>query len=121
MKKQPEPTVLSVVMLPPEHRSYRPSVCVEGDKKSLRWLATLILEIANGDDCGRGFDPDSALFTAYSELGLYFHRLPCMHGQLGGTDMSAEKVALANIRRQKKKLAVAKKKTTQRKRASRAG
>ncbi len=115
MKK---PTKLSVVMLHPTHRSYLPSVLIEGDKTSLQYLAKLILKVANDDDCGRGFDGRSALFTSFTEMGLYFHRLPCVHGELGGPEKSAQQVAAANIQRGKRQLSRAKQRPTPRKRAS---
>jgi hypothetical protein len=113
-----DPTRLSVVMLHPEHRSHLPSVLIEGDKKSLKHLAQLILKVVADDDCGRGFGPGSDMFTAYSEMGLYFHRLPCVNGAMGRTDMNAAKIAAANILRRKRQLARATKRSTPHRRTS---
>lgn len=75
---------LAIRMLPsvgPE----APSVLIEGDRRSLEFLAALLLAVASDEDCGYGIQPGgagSAHFAANTELGIYLHRLPCVNDDL---------------------------------------
>ena len=56
---------------------------IEGDAKSLEFLANYLLAYVNGDEHARNIGPNSAgsdFFTAKSTKGLYIHILPCRHG-----------------------------------------
>ena len=59
-----------------------PTVLIEGDVLSLRFLGQMILAQAEFPlDCGYGISPrgpGKAVFSPKAELGIYVHRLPCM-------------------------------------------
>jgi len=58
-------------------------VLIEGDHKSLEFLANYILAYINGDEHARNINPDGAgsvFFKEGSTHGLYIHLLPCRHG-----------------------------------------
>jgi hypothetical protein len=98
------PMKLSAVMLHPSHRSYAPQVLIEGDRASLEHLGKIILAVAKGDYCYFHLEPRGAgslYFSECSELGLYFHRLPCDNAQVGEKPLSAAEVAAKNSRRKK--------------------
>ena len=57
-------------------------ILVEGDASSLEFLGNLFLAQARASDCGFQIAPNSAgkaLFSPNSTLGIYIHRVPCMH------------------------------------------
>ena len=65
----------------PEDRTY---VLIEGDKMAFEFLGKLLLAHANQGDCGFFIAPNGpgcALFSPTAELGLYFHRLPCVEAK----------------------------------------
>jgi hypothetical protein len=59
------------------------TILIEGDKKSLLFLADLLLSQAVDPlDCGIGISPTgpgSAHFDAKSEYGIYVHALQCLN------------------------------------------
>lgn len=57
-------------------------ILIEGDASALEFLGNLFLAQASASDCGFQIAPNSAgkaLFNPNSTLGIYIHRVPCMH------------------------------------------
>ena len=57
-------------------------VLIEGRAEALEFLGNLLLAHATGSDCGFQMAPNSAgeaLFDRQSTLGIYIHRIPCVH------------------------------------------
>ena len=57
-------------------------ILIEGDTKSLLFLADLLLaQAADESDCGYQVEAgcDSRFFAPDSQFGLYIHALPCPH------------------------------------------
>jgi hypothetical protein len=84
---------LTTRIIPPESQENDvPTIIIEGDAVSLEYLGKLILaQVAFPLDCGYGISPKgagNAFFKKGSEVGIYFHRLPCMGDGLenGGSD-----------------------------------
>jgi hypothetical protein len=68
------------LLRPAGQDSGRALLLIEGDKRSLLFLADLLLaQAADPLDCGFQLvkSDDSLFFTADSEYGLYIHALPC--------------------------------------------
>lgn len=58
----------------------RDTVLIEGSSESLKFLAHIILALAEEEDCGFEMSPNgagNAWFTKEAKLGIYLHRLPC--------------------------------------------
>jgi len=74
---------LTVRMLPDEDDDINPYVLIEGTREVLCELAEMIIFRANyTKDCGYQMHPRGAaskFFSKASEVGIYIHRLPCMH------------------------------------------
>lgn len=57
-------------------------ILIEGDASALEFLGNLFLAQASASDCGFQIAPNSAgktLFNPNSTLGVYIHRIPCIH------------------------------------------
>ena len=58
------------------------TILIEGNKDALKFLAQLILAQIDEKDCGLQIGPAAAgsnFFESKSNLGLYIHRVPCVH------------------------------------------
>jgi hypothetical protein len=67
-------------------------ILIEGNADALEFLGNLFLAQARANDCGFQIAPNSAgkaLFTPDSTLGLYIHRIPCIHKTI--TEGSSDK------------------------------
>jgi hypothetical protein len=76
---------LSIRMLDRSDDSGPPSILIEGDKRTLEFVASLILAVAHDEDCGFGIQPQGpgdAVFDPSSQYGIYVHRLPCVNEEL---------------------------------------
>jgi hypothetical protein len=59
----------------------RNTVLIEGASESLKFLAHILLALANEEGCGFQLSPKGtgmAWFAKDSQLGIYLHRLPCV-------------------------------------------
>ena len=59
----------------------RDSVLIEGNSDSLKFLAHVLLALADEEDCGFQISPKGAgraWFAKDAQLGIYLHRLPCV-------------------------------------------
>jgi hypothetical protein len=77
-----------------------PDVLLDGSKASLECLASVILAVANDQDCGYEFSPKgpgSAYFSLNAELGVCIHRLPCVNQKVGGKPFSAVTIPLSKL------------------------
>ena len=62
----------------------RETVLIEGSQIGLENLARLIAAQAASADCGFQFSPNgpgSGLLKSGSTLGVYIHRVPCIHSK----------------------------------------
>jgi hypothetical protein len=76
---------LNVQLLPPsDDLEYpgTPTIKIEGDAASLRFLADMIIHLLKGEDCGYHIMAAQELFTPDSQYDLYLHRLPCVNDLL---------------------------------------
>lgn len=72
---------MTIRCLPAKEDEGKPLIAIEGDAKSLCFLADLLLAQAlDTIDCGIQIEADrSAYFTDETEFGLYIHKLPCVN------------------------------------------
>jgi hypothetical protein len=59
----------------------RDTVLIEGNAKSLKFLAHILLALTDEKSCGVEFSPKGAgraWFAKNAQLGIYLHRLPCV-------------------------------------------
>jgi hypothetical protein len=80
---------LSTRLLPAETELDVPSMVIEGNAASLKCLARVILAVAEDEDCGYGISPrgpGSSFFNKDAGLGIYLHRIPCVHKEIKKTE-----------------------------------
>lgn len=84
--------VLRTTMLKVEEGN-TPVLLIEGDRRSLTFLAEVILAQASFSEVDCGFEispggPGSSFFDPRSTVGVYIHSLPCQNALAGGSDGS---------------------------------
>jgi hypothetical protein len=76
---------LNVRLLPPgevHEDDGPPTIVIEGDAESLRYLADAIHELLQDEDCGIHLMACQFMFSKDTQYDLYLHRLPCINDLL---------------------------------------